>query len=141
MLTKYTCVFLVTGFVLAACEPEHEITDLDLLEELVDQIPNNFPLPNEARFSATFNSAAGYVDLSNNFFSPQGSNGRDCGSCHVAQDGWTLRPQTIALMFLLTGGTHPLFVNNLDTDRPTSDMSTVSARWASTTMLRQGKFT
>jgi hypothetical protein len=44
-------------------------------------------------------------------------------------------------MFLLTGGTHPIFVNNLDTDTPTSDMSTVSARWKATTMLRQGKFT
>jgi hypothetical protein len=42
---------------------------------------------------------------------------------------------------LLTGGTHPIFVNNLDTDTPTSDMSTAAARWNATTMLRQGKFT
>jgi hypothetical protein len=38
-------------------------------------------------------------------------------------------------------GLHPLFVNHLDTDTPTSDMSTVEARWAAITMLRQGKFT
>jgi cytochrome c peroxidase len=44
-------------------------------------------------------------------------------------------------MFLLSDGTDPLFVNNLDTDTPTSGMSTPAARWNSTTMLRHGKFT
>jgi hypothetical protein len=44
-------------------------------------------------------------------------------------------------MFHQTDGLHPLFVNHLDTDTPTADMSTVEARWAATTMLRQGKFT
>ncbi|HZJ64289.1 MAG TPA: hypothetical protein VFD36_12285 [Kofleriaceae bacterium] len=107
---------------------------------MVDQVPNNFPLLNSAGLGASYN-ASGYVDLSNNFTTPQGTNGRDCATCHTPEDGWSIKPSTVALMFLLTSGTHPIFVNNLDTDTPTSDMTTVAARWNSTTMLRQGKFT
>jgi hypothetical protein len=52
-----------------------------------------------------------------------------------------MNPETATLLFVLTDGLHPLFVNNLDTDTPTCDMSTTAARWSCTTMLRQGKFT
>ena len=81
------------------------------------------------------------VSLNNNFFTPQGTNGRDCGTCHAAEDGWSLKPSTVTLMFLLSDGLDPLFVNHLDTDTPTCDMSTTQARWNCTTMLRQGLFT
>jgi cytochrome c peroxidase len=110
-----------------------------LLDRLFDEIPNNLPIPDPSGFAASFHPA-GSVDLSN-FFTPQGTNGRHCGTCHAPENGWSITPATVALMFLLTGGTDPLFVNNLDTDTPTSDMSTPAARWRSTTMLRQGKFT
>ena len=113
-----------------------------LLEEFIDSLPNNFPIPNEHGLSASFSTTtAPIVSLSNNFFTPQGTNGRDCGSCHAAEDGWSIRPVTVTLMFLLSDGLDPLFVNNLDTDTPTCDMSTTQARWACTTMLRQGLFT
>ncbi|HSR96465.1 MAG TPA: hypothetical protein VLM79_05300 [Kofleriaceae bacterium] len=137
---------LYTSFaiaVIAACgEPAPDVSQdtQDLLEEVVDQIPNNSPILNPAGFGASFHPA-GFVDLSNNFFTPQGTNGRECGTCHAPEDGWSITPATVTVMFLLTGGTHPLFVNNLDTDTPTSDMSTLAARWNATTMLRQGKFT
>jgi hypothetical protein len=111
-----------------------------LLDQLFDEIPNNLPIPDSAGFAASYHPA-GSVDLSNNYFTPQGTNGRHCGTCHAPEDGWSITPATVALMFLLTGGNDPLFVNNLDTDTPTSDMSTAAARWKSTTMLRQGKFT
>jgi len=113
---------------------------LELLEHLFDQIPNNRPIPDAAGAGASYHPA-GFVDLSNNFFTPQGTNGRDCGTCHAPENGWSITPATVTLMFLLTGGNDPLFVNNLDTDTPTSDMSTPAARWNSITMLRQGKFT
>jgi hypothetical protein len=112
----------------------------DLLEEFVDQIPNNLPILNSSGLGASFHPA-GFVDLDNAFFTPQGTNGRHCGTCHAPEDGWSIRPSTVTALFLLTGGTHPIFVNNLDTDTPTADMSTVQARWNATTMLRQGKFT
>ncbi|HEU4729241.1 MAG TPA: hypothetical protein VFT22_15165 [Kofleriaceae bacterium] len=112
----------------------------ELLDVLFDQIPNNFPVLDPSGLGASFHPA-GFVDLSNQFFTPQGTNGRQCGTCHAPENGWSITPGTVTLMFLLSGGLDPLFVNNLDTDTPTSDMSTVEARWSSTTMLRQGKFT
>jgi cytochrome c peroxidase len=113
-----------------------------LLEEYIDSLPNNFPIPNEHGLAASFSTTtAPIVSLNNNFFTPQGTNGRDCGTCHAAEDGWSLRPATVTLMFLLSDGLDPLFVNHLDTDTPTCDMSTTQARWDCTTMLRQGLFT
>jgi cytochrome c peroxidase len=134
---------LVALSLLGACtEPalEYGEDSQELLEDLFDEIPNNLPILNASGLGASFHPA-GFVDLSNNYFTPLGSNGRHCGTCHTPEDGWSIKPSTVTLMFLLTGGTHPIFVNNLDTDRPTSDMSTVQARWSATTMLRQGKFT
>jgi hypothetical protein len=113
-----------------------------LLEEYIDSLPNNFPILNAHGFSASFSTTtAPIVSLDNNFFTPQGTNGRDCGTCHAAEDGWSIKPATVTLMFLLSDGLDPLFVNNLDTDKPTCDMSTTQARWDCTTMLRQGLFT
>ncbi len=113
-----------------------------LLEEYVDSLPNNFPIPNARGLAASFSTTtAPVVALDNAFFTPQGTNGRDCGTCHAAEDGWSITPATVTLMFLLSDGLDPLFVNHLDTDTPTCDMSTTQARWACTTMLRQGLFT
>jgi cytochrome c peroxidase len=113
-----------------------------LLEEYLDSLPNNFPIPNAHGLAASFSTTtAPIVALDNAFFTPQGTNGRDCGTCHAAEDGWSLTPATVTLMFLLSDGLDPLFVNHLDTDTPTCDMSTTQARWDCTTMLRQGLFT
>jgi cytochrome c peroxidase len=113
-----------------------------LLEEYVDSLPNNFPIPNARGLAASYSTTtAPIVSLDNNFFTPQGTNGRDCGTCHAAENGWTVTPSTVTLMFLLSDGLEPLFVNHLDTDTPTCDMATTQARWDCTTMLRQGLFT
>lgn len=134
---------LSIGLVACATEPEPTLATQDqdvLLEDLFDEIPNNLPLPSTNGFAASFHPA-GSVALDNNFFTPQGTNGRHCGTCHAPEDGWSIRPATVTLMFLFTGGQHPIFANNLDTDTPTCDMTTVGARWSCTTMLRQGLFT
>jgi hypothetical protein len=143
--TKYATVFssLCSITLIGACAasgPDSDDVTHALLEDMFDQIPNNLPIFDSAGLGASFHPA-GYIDLSNNFFTPQGTNGRDCGTCHTPEDGWSLKPSTATLMFTLTDGMHPLFANNLDTDTPTADMSTVEARWNATTMLRQGKFT
>ena len=123
-------------------EGPSETNQQALLEQFVDSLPNNFPIPNEHGLAASYSTTtAPIVSLSNNFFTPQGTNGRDCGTCHAAEDGWTIKPSTVTLMFLLSDGLDPLFVNNLDTDTPTCDMSTTASRWNCTTMLRQGLFT
>jgi cytochrome c peroxidase len=143
VLSKYTSIVVIACT--AACTdpeptPNSSEEGQELLEDLFDQLPNNFPTLNAAGFGASY-QAVGYVDLTNNFTTPQGTNGRDCATCHAPEDGWSIKPLTVTLMFLLTDGTHEIFVNNLDTDTPNSDMTTVEARWRSTTMLRQGKFT
>ena len=109
-------------------------------QEVRHAYPNNFPIADDAGSSASFHSS-GSVSLDGNYFTPQGTNGRHCGTCHVPDDGWSIQPATVAARFNASDGLDPIFVNNLDTDTPTSDMSTVAARWNSTTMLRQGKFT
>jgi cytochrome c peroxidase len=133
------------GFVACAVDDQAdtiETTQQPLLEEYVDSLPNNLPIPNGHGLAASYSTTtAPIVSLNNDFFTPQGTNGRDCGTCHAAEDGWSLKPSTVALMFLLTDGMDPLFVNHLDTDTPTCDMSTTEARWNCTTMLRQGLFT
>jgi cytochrome c peroxidase len=117
-------------------------TEIDRRQEVSGppMYPNSFPIADDSGFSASFHSS-GSVRLDGNFFKPQGTNGRHCGTCHVPEDGWSIRPATVVALFNASDGLDPIFVNNLDTDTPTSDMSTVAARWSSTTMLRQGKFT
>jgi hypothetical protein len=109
-------------------------------------LPNNFPVMNENGFAASF-STAGSIDLEGAFFTPQGTNGRHCGSCHVVADGWSLSAATAQRMFDETDGLDPLF-NLLDADRPDAFPSmdalraaTVEERRATFTMLLQGKFT
>jgi cytochrome c peroxidase len=141
---QLTCVLMGLGMVgCTESESAQELGDVgqeSFVEEYFDQIPNNAAIPNEFGLAATF-SPAGYVDLNNAFFTPQGTNGRHCGTCHAPEVGWSMTGPMVTTLFFTTGGLHPLFVNNLDTDRPNADMSTVEARWNATTMLRQGKFT
>lgn len=102
------------------------------------RIPNNVPVPNPSGTAATF-STAGFVDLNNEFHTPQGSNGRSCASCHLVQSGWSIRPSDVELKFLATQGTDPIF-NLLDADSPTADVSTPAARLRAYSMLRKGLF-
>jgi cytochrome c peroxidase len=102
------------------------------------RLPNNFPVPNSAGTAATF-STVGFVDLTNEFHTPQGSNGRSCGSCHLMQSGWSIRPADVEVKFLETQGTDPIF-NLLDADSPTADVSTPAARFRAYSMLRKGLF-
>src|SRR4026209_2695217 len=99
---------------------------------------NEFPFINEAGTAATL-STSGFVDLTNEFRNPQGTNGRSCQTCHLVQSGWSVRPADVEDMFRTTEGTHPIF-NLLDANSPTADVSTVEARYASYSMLRKGLF-
>ncbi|HEY5922078.1 MAG TPA: hypothetical protein VIV11_10430 [Kofleriaceae bacterium] len=112
----------------------------NLIEDQHDSMQNDRLFKNPGGFAASA-STEGFVDLDNAFFTPQGTNGRHCGTCHAPEDGWGINPGTVTDLFHITDGLHPIFVNNRDTDTPTCDMSTLEARLACTTMLRQGKFT
>jgi len=126
--------------VLGACSASEEPAVSYSDQAVQGSLPNNKLFKNPGGFAAAA-STEGYIDTSNEFFTPQGSNGRSCVTCHAPEDGWSLNPDTITALFEESDGLAPLFVNNLDTDTPTCDMSTRESRWNCTTMLRQGKFT
>jgi hypothetical protein len=71
-------------------------------------IPNLFPFHDPTGRVATFN-VNGAIDTSNPFFQSLGTNGRTCASCHVASDGFSLRPSNVQARFASSGGTDPLF--------------------------------
>lgn len=102
------------------------------------QLENNFPFANGGGAAATF-STAGFVDLENEFHTPQGTNGRSCATCHLPEVGWSIGPNEIESLFAATGGTAPIF-NLLDANSASADVSTPEARYASYSMLRSGLF-
>jgi hypothetical protein len=129
------------------CQPTRRVLLLLLCSTLLGtlvrsanagELPNNFPFLDQAGTAATF-STAGAVDLTSEFHTPQGTNGRSCGSCHLVQSGWSIRPLDVELKFLFTAGTDPIF-NLLDANSPSADVSTPQARFASYSMLRKGLF-
>ena len=97
--------------------------------------PNSQPVHNENGYAASY-STQGAIDLESAFLTPQGTNGRSCGTCHFPEDGWTIAAATVQQAWADTGGTHPLFVNNRDAD-VRDGPSTID----NFTMLLQGKFT
>jgi len=111
-------------------------TDNRLLTKI---LPNDFPIINADGLSATF-STQGFVDLTGEYFRAQGANGRSCATCHLAQNAWSISPDTIRLLFAQSGGTHPIF-NPLDADNPDRDLSSVQAKQAGySMMLTRGVF-
>lgn len=98
-----------------------------------ERLPNNLPHPNPGGKAATF-STQGEVNLTGEYFQPQGTNGRSCASCHIPEEAWSINPGTLQELFDQTGGTHPVF-NTLDANNPNMDVSTPDARLAAYSML------
>ena len=64
--------------------------------------------PNPTGYLGTF-STTGSIDTTNPFFESLGTNGRSCGTCHVAGDAWSVVPSHIRERFEATHGTDPIF--------------------------------
>src|SRR5579864_4515139 len=56
---------------------------------------------------STFSTAGG-IDLANPFFQNLGTNGRSCGTCHVASDAMTVTPPDLQARFNSSNGTDPI---------------------------------
>ncbi len=97
-------------------------------------IPNLAPFGNDSGVARTFNTN-GAIDLSNDFFQSLGTNGRSCGTCHQASDGWTVTPAHIQSRFATTQGLDPIFRPVDGADCPSADVSTVAARQQAYSML------
>jgi cytochrome c peroxidase len=95
------------------------------------QAGSTLPNPLNSRDStgtlSTYNNAGG-IDLSNVFFQNLGTNGRSCGTCHVAQDAWTVTPPDLQARFRASQGTDPIFRPVDGANCPSADVSSVQAR-------------
>jgi len=83
-----------------------ESTQYDELAARCDdrnQLPNNVPVRDATGVFTTV-SAAGSIDLNNEFFQDLGKNGRRCVSCHVPSVGWTITPKQLKTVFDQTDG-------------------------------------
>lgn len=96
-------------------------------------LPNNFPQRNPGGYGATF-SSQGEVDLTGEYFQPQGSNGRSCATCHLPEEAWAITPGTLQRLFDQTGGMHPIF-NRLDSNNEALPVGSVAERLAAYSML------
>jgi cytochrome c peroxidase len=73
-------------------------------------IPNLFPFLDPTGLVSTFNTNGPINENANNaFFQSLGTNGRSCGSCHLASDGMGLGVTSIRTKFIVTRGKDPLF--------------------------------
>jgi hypothetical protein len=98
-------------------------------------LPNGFPFLNPAGLASTYSTTGGDVDLTGEFFTSLGTNGRTCGTCHLPSDGWTVIPSHIQERFEHTGGTDAIFRTVDGSNSPNADVSTVDARRKAYTML------
>lgn len=122
--------FLLTALCALALYPAHRT--------FAGSLPNNLPIPNSSGAAATV-SEEGFVNRADAFHTPQGTNRRDCASCHAAEVGWSVTPEYVQLLFLATGGRDPLF-NKLDANNAALDLSSVQKRWMGYSMLLRGLF-
>jgi cytochrome c peroxidase len=74
-------------------------------------------------------------DLNNPFFQSLGTNGRSCGSCHVASDAWSITPSHIQARFYATSGKDPIFRTSDGSNCADSDVSTFAKAQAAYSLL------
>jgi cytochrome c peroxidase len=85
------------------------------------------PLANESGLVQTA-TTSGVIDTTNPYFQSLGTNGRSCGSCHVAEEGWTVTPAGLRARFDATHGTDPIFRPHDGANAPNADVSTEDKR-------------
>ena len=85
--------------------------------------------------SAQTATPSGTIDPENAFFRSLGTNGRSCGSCHVAEEGWSIGPAGLKKRFDATDGLDPVFLRSDGADSPVAPTSTVDERRAASSNL------
>jgi len=72
-------------------------------------IPNLFPFPDPTGIVSTYDTNGPINENTTAFFQSLGTNGRSCGTCHVAANAMGLSTQNVQERFFLTQGSDPLF--------------------------------
>src|SRR5262249_17802131 len=96
--------------------------------------PNLFGFTDPTGIIRTYNNN-GATDFDNAFFQSLGTNGRSCGTCHDAADGWTVVPSHVQARFDATAGDDPIFRTNDGSNSPLADVSTIDAKRSAYSML------
>jgi cytochrome c peroxidase len=92
-------------------------------------LPDLFPFPNGSGLLQNHNASNQPIPLTGAFFQSLGANGRSCGTCHRAAEGFSISAAEIGLRFLLTAGKDPIFSPNDGSNCDHNiDVSTVQGR-------------
>ena len=100
-----------------------------------DRRPDGGELHRNPSGAALTLSRTGRIDRSGPFFASLGANGRSCGSCHQAAEGWSITPRGVRERFEATHGTDPIFRLVDGANSPNADVSTRAAREKAYSML------
>lgn len=131
--TGFGSLVLGIGLIFAGCGGSHSATSTTSQGPGVQQSAQLAPSPDSSGQVQTFSTSGG-VDFTNQFFQDLGTNGRDCNTCHKANDGWTISAADIKNRFNSTGGTDELFVFD-GANCPGLDTSTLAARQKAFSLL------
>src|SRR3989442_2103343 len=100
---------LLAAAAVMACGPDTPpLAPASPLYRQAQRIGNLFPFEDPRGKRANY-STTGSLDISNPFFQSLGTNGRSCGSCHLASDAFGLSAASAQSRFGSPGGTDPLF--------------------------------
>src|SRR3989442_10264460 len=100
---------LLAAAAVMACGPDTPpLAPGSPLSRQAQRIGNLFPFEDPSGTVATY-STTGSLDVGNPFFQSLGTNGRSCGSCHLASDAFGLSAASAQSRFGSTGGTDPPF--------------------------------
>jgi cytochrome c peroxidase len=97
--------------------------------------PSNGQTFADATGQSTSISTTGPAGATHPFFTPLGTNGRACVTCHRPDTGWTVTPEQIQARFAQSNGLDPIFRPVDGAVSPLADVSTVMARQAAYRML------
>ena len=132
-LVPFTTV-VVAAFTGACGAPPHEEAVSATESAITISAGDLGPKINLSGFAQTA-TPTGTLDTSGPFFQSLGTNGRTCNTCHLVGEGWTITPVGVALRFLLTNGTDPLFRPHDAANSPNLDVSTPLARLRAYSLL------
>jgi hypothetical protein len=128
---------LLPLFLVACVEMETEVEGQELgRSQQAATLKNGKLLANPTGGATTFNTGAAGTSLDGEFFADFGTNGRVCGSCHLADQGWTVSAADVAKLFDKSRGTAPIFRPVDGANSPLAPVGTVDERRAAYSMLR-----
>src|ERR1700758_852365 len=107
---------------------------LQVAIEAGTKLPNPLNSTDPTGTLSTYSTAGG-VDTANPFFQSLGTNGRSCGSCHVASDGLTVTPSDLQARFNSSNGLDPVFRPVDGANCPSADVSSFQARRSAYSLL------